>query len=468
VTQAHLNLWMDVMRGMEPVIGDHERLFDAWGAGGVDGLVIGPMTFEEQVATFDPDPRVYRRLGLEPPMSPAQPLPEKRALLERALRAAKDRGWKVWIFQPGVGAPAAPNARGSVIVDGRAREAWCARIVDTMEHYPMVDGAVLDGPEWGYEISPHHMVGAGGSRSYIFDELPESVAPACADLGYDYRALVAAKDGLYARLHALTDRDVKLHGGRHGGLLGAFGLLGGDPALLDWIAFRRDSLSACFASVREIVEATSERRFLLGAGPRTAAFSLLCGYDVQRLATILDVLLPKHYFWHRGFDGMYGTVARYVETLTQWSPGLSESSALAVVGALFGIDLPDVAGLADFDAGFSPEFFERIVIQETERALAATGDPERVVPWVDAGRRPHEGDPVTAGDLGRILDAAATVGLRRFVYHHHGNLTPGEWAVISRRCGRAWLTTAQPPLSPDLTRNTGALTGYYPPDLPEL
>jgi hypothetical protein len=90
------------------------------------------------------------------------------------------------------------------------------------------------------------------------------------------------------------------------------------------------------------------------------------------------VLLPKHYFWHRGFDGMYGTVARYVETLTQWSPGLSESSALAVVGALFGIDLPDVAGLADFDAGFSPEFFERIVIQETERALAATGDPERV------------------------------------------------------------------------------------------
>jgi len=158
--ETTLNLWMDVMRHLEPVIADHERLFDAWAAGGVDGLVIGPMAFEENVATFDPDARIYRRLGLEPPEPPSQSLPEKRALLDRALQAAKDRGWKVWIFQPGSGAPPVPGAHGSIIVDDRARAAYCARIVDTMSHYPMVDGAVLDGPEWGYEISPEHMVGS--------------------------------------------------------------------------------------------------------------------------------------------------------------------------------------------------------------------------------------------------------------------------------------------------------------------
>ncbi len=466
--ETTLNLWMDVMRHLEPVIADHERLFDAWAAGGVDGLVIGPMAFEENVATFDPDARIYRRLGLEPPEPPSQSLPEKRALLDRALQAAKDRGWKVWIFQPGSGAPPVPGAHGSIIVDDRARAAYCARIVDTMSHYPMVDGAVLDGPEWGYEISPEHMVGPAGPRSYLFSDLPELAAPACATLGYDYPALVQVKDRLYARLHSLSDREVRLHGGRDGGLLGAFGLLGGDPDLARWIAFRMDALTHCYAAVRETVEANSARKFLLAAGPRSAAFAPLCGYDLGRLAAILDVLLPKHYVWHRGFDGMYGTVARYVATLTRWNPGLSEVAALDVVGALFGLDLPGVTSLADFDEGFPQEFFDRVVTRESARVLAATDDPDRVVPWVDAGRRPHEGDPVSAGDLGRLLDATARAGLRRFIYHHHGNLTPGEWAVISRRCGTPWQTMAQPPLHPNLARNSQAMTGYYPPDLPAL
>ena len=35
-----MKLWMDVMRDLEPVLADHVRLFDAWAAGGVDGLVI--------------------------------------------------------------------------------------------------------------------------------------------------------------------------------------------------------------------------------------------------------------------------------------------------------------------------------------------------------------------------------------------------------------------------------------------
>ena len=67
----------------------------------------------------------------------------------------------------------------------------------------------------------------------------------------------------------------------------------------------------------------ARRPIRVAAGPQRA-FSGLCGYDYARLADCLDLVLPKHYFWHRGFDRMYGTVARYVQTLCEWNPGLSE------------------------------------------------------------------------------------------------------------------------------------------------
>ena len=53
------------------------------------------------------------------------------------------------------------------------------------------------------------------------------------------------------------------------------------------------------------------RSVKLGVGPRSAAFANLCGYDFRALAappsgdgeSCVDILLPKHYFFHRGFDG---------------------------------------------------------------------------------------------------------------------------------------------------------------------
>ena len=202
------------------------------------------------------------------------------------------------------------------------------------------------------------------------------------------------------------------------------------------------------------MDAALGRPFLLGVGPRSAAFAPLCGYDFRALAGFMDVLLVKHYFWHRGFDGLYGTVDRYIRTLCRWSPALSEADALRVVEALFGIEVPGVRSRRDLESGCPPEFFETVVKRETVRALAAVGDAERVVPWVDAGRKPHDGDPITAGDLRRILEAARDAGLTRFLYHHHENLTPGEWAVMSELCGEPWLE--------------GGESGYTPPDLPVL
>lgn len=472
-----MRLWMDVMRHLEPIMNDHERLFDAWEAGGVDGMVIGPMAFDDKTYTFDPNPEVYRRFGLEPPAGKdasslwwkapgggkAPPVPEevsqKRALLSRTLQAAKDRGWQVWLFCPhyGVG----PGSRGPIMVDDQTRAVNAARMVDCMEQYPMADGALMDGPEWGYEIAPFHQ----NHRSDIFKDLPPEVAEGAARLGYDYKRMVAAKDRLFARLHSLNDRNVRIWGGGGGGFLGAFGMMGNDPGLAEWLAFRMDSLTETYRRMKELCAQHSQRPIKLSAGPRSAAWSSLCGYDYGRLGNILDVMHCKHYFWHRGFDGMYGTVARYVQTLTEWNPGLSEQSALRFVTGLFGIDLPGINSLRDFDLGFPQEFFDQIVVRETERAIAAMGDPERVCPWVDAGRKPHDGEPFTAHDLDRMLAAASSAGLKRFIYHHHGNLTAGEWAVLSARCGQPWQSTTSPNPHLEGYAASHSMPGYHPPDL---
>jgi hypothetical protein len=440
-----MKLWMDVMRDLEYAMNDHERLFDAWAEGGVDGVVFGPLVFNAAkllpgtryvqgegfpTMAYDPNLSVYARLGVEPPAAPADPMPEKRALLEKTLQAAKKRGFKVFIMYAEAGA--GPGGKGHHLRDEKTMWARIARMVDTLEHYPMADGAIMDGPEWGYEIAPHHM----NHRSYIFNDLPESVAPLCADLGYEYQALVQAKDRLLALLHDLDPRRVRLYRGN--GLLGGFHMLGSDPDLMAWMKFRVEALTAFFRKVREGLEAELSRPIELGVGPRSAAFAPLCGYDLARLGEFMDILLPKHYFWQRGFDGFVGTVHRYVETLCEWNPGLSERDALGVVEGLFGIVLPGVEGIADFESALSPEFYQQVVKLETRRALEAVEDAERIVPWLDAGRFPHDGDPMSARDLKLLLQAAQEAGLRRFLYHHQGNLTAGEWVVVSELCGRRW------------------------------
>ncbi len=441
-----MKLWMDVMRDLDPLLGDVQPLYDAWAAGGVEGLVVGPLSFHAAKllpgarplpgslpprACFDPNPAVYARYGVEPPPPPERTDPELRRALERALVAAKDRGWAVWIFQPVHGAPV-PAGAGHPLIDPRARDALLARAVDTLAHFSMADGAVLDGPEWGYEIAPHHM----DHRSYIFHDLPPSAASRCSELGYDYAELVAAMERLHRRLHELDPARVALHAG--GGLLGAFHLLGADPHLLAWMRFRADALTEHYRAFRHALDAELDRPVKLAVGPRTAAFAPLCGYDFARLAEFVDVLLPKHYFWHRGFDGLLGTVYRYVETLTAWSPRLSDADALAVVEALCGLRLPGVSRREDLEDALTPAFFEGVVAHETCRALAAVDDPRRVVPWVEAGRNPHDGDPMPPGQLRQLLLAAQGAGLQRFLYHHQGNLTAGEWAVISELCGEPW------------------------------
>ena len=145
-----MKLWMDVMRDLESVMNDHERILDAWAEGGVDGVVFGPLVFgtsklsknalaaptgDIMAEAYDPNPAVYARLGVEPPPPPEQKLPGKRALLEKTMNAAGDRGMQVYCMYADGGA--GPGGQGHHLHDDRTLASRVARMVDTLEHFPM-------------------------------------------------------------------------------------------------------------------------------------------------------------------------------------------------------------------------------------------------------------------------------------------------------------------------------------------
>ena len=431
-TTEKLSLWMRFGQPLEVVLDDYEQIFDGWQAGGVEAIVVGRLLFANAAGepmtmpAFDPDPAVYRELGVEPPAAPTEKLPEKRALLTEALTAAKERGLEIYVFCPDAGQGAGGD--GHHLADERSLAARVARVRDVMESFPMVDGGVLDGPELGYEIAPGH-------RSNLFEDMPETLRGAAGELDHDFDALVAARDRLHDSLDDLRAAEIDLRG--DGGFLGTLELLDGDRDLTDFFAFRRDLLMRYYDRQHEALQGLS-RPVRIGVGSRLPCFTPLNGYDLARMGRTYPFLLPKLYFFHRGFDGFYGTIGRYIQTLTEWNPGLSDAHAMKVVEAFLGVRLPWVRSRFDLELGFPPEAFGAFVESETRRMLAAVPAPERVVPWVESGREPHHGDPISAGDLFRYLTAAQGAGLQRFLYHSHTHLTGGEWAVISHMCGEKW------------------------------
>src|ERR1051326_6364034 len=148
-----MRFWMDVMRQVEPLLENYQQVFDAWQEAGIEGMVIGPLLFEGGHLPYDPDARLYRQFGCAAPPAPADPCREKRRRLESMLSEAVGRGIEVWLFEPGYYGTGA-TAHWS---EPAWSVAYAARMADTMNHFPMASGVVIDGPEWGYEICPHLM-----------------------------------------------------------------------------------------------------------------------------------------------------------------------------------------------------------------------------------------------------------------------------------------------------------------------
>ena len=388
-----------------------EERFDAWEDGGVRGLAVGRMAFLQEDGTaipaWAPDPKVYEALGAEVPEQRPRDL-SKEKKLHAMLDNAAARGWRLLIFAGG-----GPTAH----------------VQDQMNAFPQVHGVIVDGPgENHYELAFHH----GGELLEIRPGEEGRFAQVGAEIDRIQRGITHFRE----RLHNLTPEMVRYHA--DGGMLG-----GNAPVRRQRGRTLLAAQAAGALSLRLAVHAATgrRRRSQGGAGggiPRAAMWSSLTGQNYCQMAEYFDYIFPKHYFWHRGMDGMYGTISRRVRRLRKWNPSLSEAECFAVVKALLGIELPGINSLMDMEMGFPDEFFSRVVYNETRRALAAIGDPDKVIAWVSTGRHPHGGDPMQARDLYGILTASQEAGLKRFLYHPEPDFGAAEWTIISSMCGNQW------------------------------
>jgi hypothetical protein len=427
-----MEAWIRLGQPLEPVMDDFERIFDAWEAGGIKGLVFGRLLFADAeggftVPAFASDPEAYHKRGIETQADkrPRNVAKEKR--LHAMLDDAKARGWQLMIFCPGQGTT--PLQTLPLTADPYGARQQAAVWEEVFGAFPQADGGIMDGwTESSYELVFHH-------GNAVFAPLPETVQAQAEQRGWDPARLSRGLEQLHRRFHSFTRAQVRYYA--EGGFLAGLNLFELDQDALYWLRWRREDGIAVGQAFRTELDHLP-RRLLLANGPRSAVFSGMTGLDFLAWDKIVDILLVKHYFWHRGFDGMYGTLARWVNQLAAWNPDLEQRDCFAVAKAWLGLELPQVRTLDDMENGFPQAFFDEVVTRETRRALDAVSDPRKVMPWVDTGRMPHGGDPMTAADLRRILDASQGAGLQRFLFHNQAHLTAAEWSVISRLCGQSW------------------------------
>ena len=410
-------------RWNERWIANYKTMFDAWEEGGVTGLVVGRMRFVEPDGssrrTFPPDPKVFESFGVSPPDPEPYVDGERLKVLHEILDDAAGRGWHILCFT-------LPGGGGNLPVeeDPFGETGLAAKIQDLMNAFPQMSGYVEDGPgEAAYELNFRGEFLSLGEKQHF------------AELGFSIDRLERGVAHLRQRFSQLTPDLVRYHAA--GGMMAALSLFDIDEDVIYWLRARRESGLINTVTMRRAVDRMN-RKTELGYIARTSTFSSLTAQDYREMAPHLDYLLPKHYYWHRGFDGMYGTFHRWVTKLGEWNPSLNEEDCFAVVKSLFGLELPGITSLRDLELGFPEEFFSKVVYSETRRALDAVQDDDKVVGWVSTGRSPHAGEAMTGGDLHGILQAARAAGLKRFVFHPDPQLSAPEWHVISGICGNPW------------------------------
>ncbi|HIG18749.1 MAG TPA: hypothetical protein EYQ31_16475, partial [Candidatus Handelsmanbacteria bacterium] len=92
-----LQPWIRSGQPLEDVVDDYERIFDAWQAGGIAGLVFGRLLFADDnggftVPAYRSDPEIFRRRGIELAATDAPLNADKEKRLQQMLDDAKRRG----------------------------------------------------------------------------------------------------------------------------------------------------------------------------------------------------------------------------------------------------------------------------------------------------------------------------------------------------------------------------------------
>jgi hypothetical protein len=410
-------MFMGQIQAFEKEGTDHvlTRLWD----GGIRELVLGDLILsagDVRGPAFAPNRDHYDGLS-EPPELP-EALRASAVIFRDAVKQAADRGFKLYLHDWGQFAWFQP---GSSLNDPQQLQYGLARTRDTYEQFPELNGFILDGPEYGYEIEPDH-------RSDVFAGLEPADEDKARQLGYDVEALRAAPERLRAALQSLGPAGMRGFIETQGGFFDATDMLLQGPELFDLLRFRIDCIQDFVGAFRDCVKQLGAD-LELACGPRTSAFAPLTGYNYRRLLEVTDFFCPKLYFWQHGIDGLKGTVYRYAKTMMEWNEGVDESLALRFTERLFDISLPGVASLDDLSQPLSPEFFRETVPAEIDKMIYRSGGAEPLRPWLGLH---HGGVRISPQELEQLLEAVATSGLLSMIYWHYSDMSEEEWRLLQK------------------------------------
>ncbi|MBL8212398.1 MAG: hypothetical protein JNK87_16910, partial [Bryobacterales bacterium] len=164
--QSKLVPWMYMIYPLEQWLTEPRKTLDAWEAGGVRGIVIGPLRFWDGPPTFDftyrragatihtfaPDASIYRKYGVEAPENVRLDAAKEKQL-HALLDDIRRRGWELMLFGPGHYGRRKPGAP----VDPFNALSLAAGVEDTLRALPQAHGVIIDGAgEHHYELAFHH------------------------------------------------------------------------------------------------------------------------------------------------------------------------------------------------------------------------------------------------------------------------------------------------------------------------
>ena len=435
-----------------------DQYLDKMGEAGIVQLAIGaPFPVE-------PDPGHYDGTIKGCPLPDA--VKEKKEQVGEFLDTAGRRGFHIWaygtnphmsgskevydrlhikhVLQPDGSVAAVDSYWGACVNGPEFLPYYLGRIRDVQHAFPQVAGFFNDGPEFGYEIAAGFM----DDNLNLFGCFGRCCENKAAELGYDFAALRQAAATLMQWFHAVDAAAVERMLEHPDSPARALAAAAGDERIADWLAFKRDSIVSFVeqlcAGVKEL-----DADLQMGVGSRLPAFTPLTGYDLGRLASHADFLLPKIYLWMGGVDGLYGTVYRWLRTLKTLNPELPEEVSVRFVYRLFGFELPGVDGVEDIlrhiepcfadglglthlGAPFPREFFSDVLAEQVRLMIAQVGEAARVRPWTHTH---HSGRVLTPDEMDQALTAAHGAGLT--TYLNYLPVEPGNWEVAVKHGAQA-------------------------------
>ena len=390
-----------------------EAILDKVQGAGIQSLLLGDLVIDGSPA-FEPQLDYYSGIPTAPPRVTEAARPKVEAF-RHALQRAKERGLKLYLHDWGQGMAMSQTC----LNDREALGYGLARTRDARQAYPQIDGYVLDGPEFGYEIEPGH-------RSDLFGCFCDKCLEKAKRDGFDVVSMRQGRDWLKDALGRIDA--VSAHHWLQGELSATdvLDLLVAQPGLFEWFRFKSHSIVELLSAYRDCIKGMDEK-LAIACGPRISAFAPLTGYNYRLIGDIVDFLCPKVYLWQRGIDGLKGTVGRYASTLMAWNPTLSESLALSLVCKAFGIPLPGVESLGDLDSPLSPEFFVHTLPSEIDKAIARTGDASKLRFLMGLH---HGGVHMSTDEMREILIAIEQSPCDKVLYWEYGDITEEQWKVL--------------------------------------